>query len=234
MPTFPIKGLVLISVAAGLCPAYAQSASENRPVASFSRISAQGGIDVHLRQAAEPSLRVEVEGYALDDVVTEVVDEELRLYRDGPALSGFFGGQQIRVYLDVVELSAVEASGGSDIESRSALELDGLVVRASGGSDIDLDVQAASLEITLSGGSDADLRGSAASLTVEASGGSDVSARSLDADRVALRISGGSDASVQARESVDIDAHGGSDVEVYGAPDERRVDNDRSSDVAFR
>ena len=59
-------------------------------------------------------------------------------------------------------------------------------------------------------------------------------ASSMAAERVELRVSGGSDASVRASAAIEIDASGGSDIEVAGNPAERNVNNDRSSDVTWR
>ena len=231
MSNFLISSLACALLLAGVCPAQAQSASEERPVASFSRLSVRNGIDVYLTQSDRERLRIEVQGIELEDVMTEVDGDELKLYRAGPIGDGFFAHKRIAVYLDFVQLVAIEASGGSDIATSDDIALDRLDVRASGGSDVAFDVQAESLELTLSGGSDLRARGRARSLRVDASGGSDVSATSLDAERVVLRLSGGSDASIRATEAIEIDASGGSDVEVHGNPAERRVRNDRSSDV---
>lgn len=224
----------LLLTAASACSVRAQSDTEERQVAAFSRLRVQNGIDVELRQAEQARLRIEVEGYDLEDVVTAVEDGELLLSREGGPWSSFLGSREITVYLDFVELTAISASGGSDIEGRAEIRLERLTVDAVGGSDVELDVRAQSLEFSLVGGSDLALRGSAPSLVVEAVGGSDVSARRLEAERVELTLAGGSDASVHASRSIEIDASGGSDVYVYGNPAERTQNNDRSSDVVWR
>jgi hypothetical protein len=205
-------------------------------VAPFSRLKVENGIDVSLTQGPEQRLRIEVDGYDLAQIETEVVGGELSLSNKGR--SGwdwsFFDERDVTVYLDFVELTAIDASSGSDIEGRNAFELDELRVEASGGSDVELDVRAERLEFHLSGGSDLEVRGETQSLAVEASGGSDVSARSLDAAQARVDLSGGSDASILATAAVAVHASGGSDVIVHGNPAERTVDNDRSSDVVWR
>jgi hypothetical protein len=194
------------------------------------------GIDVYLTQSSESSLRVEVEGYDLEDIITEVEGDTLTL--SNKANQGiqfrFFEAREATVYLNFAHLSALEASSGSDIEGRNDLRLEELTVRASGGSDVELAVHAQSLEFMLSGGSDLDVSGDTQSLAIEASGGSDVSARSLESERAKVTVSGGSDASVRASAAIVIDARSGSDVSVYGNPTERTLDTDRSSDVAWR
>jgi hypothetical protein len=219
--------VLLIAVAS---PVLAQPASEERPVAGFSEIRADRGVDVYLTQGTRESLRIEAEGYALEDVISNVEGGVLILSKsDGR----WWPARRVVAHVEVVRLSAITASGGSDVQSRNALRLENLEVEASGGSDVDLDVQARSLEFTLSGGSDLRLSGSTQQLVVEASGGSDAAARQMAAERVRLQVSGGSDASVQASAAIDIEASGGSDVHVFGNPGERRVNNDKGSDVIW-
>jgi hypothetical protein len=213
---------------------YAQSDRENRAVAPFSRLEVRNGVDVYLTQSNENSLRVEVEGFDLEDIGTDVEGDTLTLSNAASQEFQFFEGRRAVVHLNFVQLSAIEASSGSDIQGRNDLRLDELTVRASGGSDVELAVHAQSLEFMLSGGSDLEVSGETQSLAIEASGGSDVSARSLEAERVEVAVSGGSDASIHASAAVDIDARGGSDVVVSGDPAERTVDSDRSSDVVWR
>lgn len=208
--------------------------SEERPVGAFSKLVVRGGIDVELTQSDTPRLKIEVEGVDLDDVVTEVVGDELRLSMKTAAGLSMFGGRDVKAYLDFVELTSISASGGSDIDSAGRLRLEGLQIQASGGSDVDIDIEAASLDFMLSGGSDLDVRGDVESVTINASGGSDVSARSLNAERVTARVSGGSDAILRASGEVEIDARSGSDVVIYGNPAVKSIDNDRSSDVVLR
>ena len=236
MTKAPVKELVAIPflLVMGTCAVYAQTNSEDRPVAPFSRLAVHDGIDVFLTQSSEESLRIEVDGYDLEDIVAEVEGDELTLSNKGKRDFPFFTARRARAYLDFVQLSSIEASGGSDIEGRNDLQVEQLSVRASGGSDVDLSVHAQSLEFMLSGGSDLRVRGETQSLTIEASGGSDVSARSLESERARVRLSGGSDAGVRASAAIVVDARGGSDVSVHGDPAERTVDNDRSSDVAWR
>jgi hypothetical protein len=237
MTRSPTKNLPFIALLLATlpCAVHAQSNTEERAVGAFSRLAVQDGIDVRLTQAAETRLRIEVEGYELDDIVAEVVADELRLSNSARRGFSFFNaGGDVTVYLDVAELTAIRASAGSDISGANEFQVDALSVQASGGSDIDLDVQAQSLEFKLSGGSDLRVRGAARSVTIAASGGSDVSAGSLEAEEVTVRASGGSDASVRASAAVVIEASGGSDVAVQGDPAQRTVNNDRSSDVAWR
>jgi hypothetical protein len=222
----------LLSVV-GAGSVYAQATSEERPVADFSRLVVRDGIDVYLTQSATPRLRIEVEAWDLADVVTQVEGDTLTLSIPSKRNGSSDENREATAYLDFVQLSTIQASGGSDLESRNDLELDDLAVEASGGSDVDLDVNAQNLEFSVSGGSDVEISGATTSLSIQASGGSDVSAEFLRAERATASVSGGSDASIRASAAIVVNANGGSDVIIHGDPPQRTVNNDRSSDIVW-
>lgn len=229
---FPLVRIAALAslVAAGASPVSAQSVSEERPVAAFTEIRASRGVDVELTQGARESLRIEAKGIELAEVISRVENGALILSTSKER----WGQRDIVAHVGFVQLSSIAASGGSDIEGRNRLRFEDLTIEASGGSDVELDLEANNLELRASGGSDLDLRGTARVVSISASGGSDASAKLLRAERVEARVSGGSDAELHATTAIEIHASGGSDVEIFGNPGERRVDNDRSSDVTWR
>jgi hypothetical protein len=222
----------LVSVV-GVGAVYAQSASEERPLGHFSKLVVSDGIDIYLTQSTEESLRLEVEGLELADIVSEVEGDTLTL-KNSRGRNWFDGDErEATVYLNFVQLSSIEASGGSDIESRNDLNLETLRIDASGGSDIDIAVSTEGLALTVSGGSDAEVRGETEAFTIAASGGSDISAEAFQAEHVTATVAGGSDAIIRVSDAIVLDADGGSDVIIYGNPARRTVNNDRSSDVIW-
>ena len=227
------RGLLLLLAVTPLGIVSAQSDEQERQLAPFSKLRVQNGVGVYLTQSDRETVTIEVAGFDLEDVVTEVVGDELRISRSSRG-GGFGFVSHVRAYLDFVQLSEIEVSGGSDVSGRNTIESGELRVVASGGSDLRLALNVQQLDFDLASGSDLDAEGSAASLRIEASGGSDVSAGQLQAQRASVRLSGGSDASLRVRDRIEIEAHGGSDVVVYGDPGERTVDTDRSSDVTWR
>lgn len=226
----PVFAVTTLLMAGGAPPASAQSASEERPVGAFTELRASRGVDVELTQGSRESLRIEVKGIELADVISRIENGVLTL----STTENRWNQREVVAHVGFVRLESIEASGGSDVEGRNRLRFEDLTVEASGGSDVELDLEAHNLELRASGGSDLDLSGTARVVSIAASGGSDASARQLTAERVEARVSGGSDAELHATAAVEIHASGGSDIEIFGNPAERRVDNDKSSDVIWR
>jgi Putative auto-transporter adhesin, head GIN domain len=234
MPRTSLRPLVAVPLLWVACAALAQAASEDRPVGAFSKLIVSNGIDVYLTQGDAVSVRIEVEGYELDDIVSEVFGDQLQLSNRKKNDVSSSNDGDVQAYITFVNLSDIEVSGGSDVAGENEFKLDHLLVKASGGSDVGIDVQAQMLTLQLTGGSDVGVSGVTQTLTVDAKGGCDVDAGDLQAERVTVSAGGGSDTVIRASAAVTIEAYGGSDIVVHGNPAERAVDNDRSSDVAWR
>lgn len=202
--------------------------TESREIGSFNQIKVEKGIDLKLVQDADDTrLKITARNFDLQDVITEIRGETLFLSKRGNT----FSNSGVDITVPFSELSKIEASSGSDIESSGTLEMEELSIEASGGSDLELNLNVFYLECNLSGGSDVELEGSSKAAYYQASGGSDIDANDFKVEKVTLRLSGGSDVDLFASEEVDIEASGGSDVNVSGGAKIVRDKSDRSSDV---
>jgi hypothetical protein len=220
----------------------AQNNSETRDLTDFDSIEVGGGVDLVLQQGDDYHVEVAAEEGDLGELITEVRNGTLHIQRDFPD-SGWPGwrgrgwdwddeGYSATVTLPVLE--SLRASGGSNVETAGTFSGDRITLRASGGSDLTLDVAVDTLRVTASGGSDLDISGSANLLRVESSGGSDLDASDLIAKEADVRSSGGSDARVSVTESIIADASGGSDIQYSGDPQYEDIDTSGQGDVRRR
>lgn len=206
---------------------------ETRTVAEFDAISVGGGIDLFLRQGQD--FRVEVES---DDdaakIVTEVRNRTLEV-RHERSLSRFFDwGDHGAVYVTLPALTALTASGGSDVRADGTLSGNELTIVASGGSDVALDVAVETLAATASGGSDTRLSGSARMARLRSSGGSDLDASRFTVGEASIESSGGSDVSIIVNDAIVANASGGSDVTYSGDPRSVNVNASGGAEVRRR
>jgi hypothetical protein len=224
----------LLSLVAVTLPAAGQN-REARDLASFEAIKVGGGIDLYVRQG-EP-FRVEVETSDGDtaDIVTEVRGGTLEVGHRRSFFDFFdWRGKAASVHVTLPKLVALTSSGGSEVESLGTLTGEQLELTASGGSDVTLDVSVATLEVRTSGGADVDITGNARSTSVQSSGGSDFDASSLTTDSATLASSGGSDISIEVRDSIVANASGGSDISYSGNPPSVTVNASGGADVSRR
>ena len=225
-----VLGLVLLELMLLTAPAGAAD-GELRDLTGFNAVSVGGGIDLEVRQG--PVFRVEVtapDGESAN-VVTEVRNSTLFIGTE----NGFFrfrSGYSVAVTLP--ELVSLSVGGGTDADLLGPFTGDSLEVKASGGSDVNVDVSVETLATSASGGSDLRMAGTAGRLRVSASGGSDVDAAGLDARAAEVSASGGSDVRIQVSDSLVAQASGGSDIVYAGDPATKTVNSSGGSDVKAR
>jgi hypothetical protein len=226
------KGVLALGLLAASLPASAQN-RETRPLAGFDAIAVGGGIDLFVRLGEEFRVEVETDG-DLAEIVTEVRDGTLEIHRPRSVSRIFDWGDDGAVHVTLPKLTALRASGGSDVRGEGTFSGDRLELVASGGSDLAIDVAVDTLHATVSGGSDARLAGSARSARLHTSGGSDLDASGLSVVEAEIRGSGGSDVEVSVSYKLVARASGGSDIIYRGNPMTVSIDASGGSDVRRR
>ena len=217
----------------------AQAETDQRNVEDFTEVAVSSSIDVTVIQGA--NFAVEVQAEDTDDIVTEVVGDTLRIYRDNSWNWYSFG--LIGLFMDDDELSAtvtlptltrVRTSGGADVHGQGTITGDNLELRTSGGGNITLDIQYDAIDARSSGGSTMHLSGSANRGILSSSGGSRQNNEDLAIKDAELRSSGGSNLNVGAVEELSARASGGSDIRYEGNPRVRDIDETGGADVTRR
>lgn len=206
--------------------------SKTIPLRNFNEISVSSGIDLYLAQSNAENIKISAHADLLKNVIIEKENTSLKIsYKNNVSLSRLLKGQGIKVYVNYKTLLALSASGGSDVYSQNTLKIDRLIVRASGGSDIELSLVTKDLQVETSGGSDIKLKGSAVNMQASASGGSDIDALELIVEYAKVTASGGSDANVNINKALEASASGGSDVHYKGNASVKKTSSSKSGDV---
>jgi len=200
---------------------------ETRAVSDFDAISVGGGIDLYIKQGNKESVTVKASENIIDRLMTEVKNGKLHVYLK----KGKYRNAKMDVFVVVDDLEELSASGGSDVYGQTPFRADDFKIHASGGSDVEMNLEVGTLECHLSGGSDTDLEGTVEHLHVHASGGSDLEGYDLEAKNCVIRASGGSDSNILVTESLEVHASGASDVDYKGNPSKTNINSSGSSDV---
>ncbi|MGE0589314.1 MAG: DUF2807 domain-containing protein, partial [Cyclobacteriaceae bacterium] len=106
MRIFVLVGIVLLSHLSIMA-----QQSEVRSVGSFNGVKAAEAVDVYLKKGDKESVRVEVSGTSLSDVITEVSGSYLRIHM----ASGNFRKISVKAYVTYVSLEKVYASSASNV-----------------------------------------------------------------------------------------------------------------------
>lgn len=226
MSTFLTYRLLGTAVAVALTTGCAQAQQQqSRPVTdNFQQVESGGGIDVYLTQGPTAAVTVEAPPEALPHVVTEVRNGALVIHWEqnyswhSMASWNTLTGRQrsVRVYITAPHLTGLVLSGGADAHGQTPLRADDFSIRASGGSDVTLALQAKTVRAESSGGSDVTLTGKVERQEMKFSGGSDYHGFGLQSATATISASGGSDAEAWVDGELVANASGGSDLRYKG------------------
>lgn len=208
--------------------------TELRDVKNFNAIKVSSGIDLYIKMGDSEEVKVVADDDLIDKLITEVNDGTLRIYMKKSNWGNWGFSKARKVYVTVSELSAIDASSGSDVNCENTLKGETLKVRASSGSDVSLDVVYKNFSLDTSSGSDARVTGKTKNFEAEASSGSDIKAQELESVICKVRVSSGSDATVSVSDELYAKASSGGDIKYYGNPGIKDINESSGGDVNRR
>lgn len=190
-------------------------ASKEMHVGSFNGVDAGGAIEVHVKQDATSSVKVETD---------ENLMPYIEVYTEGTTLvihpkSGFNldPSREIVVYVSAPDYKSMEISGASKLIADNAITPgDQLNLKGSGACKISMEMGGGKLIGDISGATTLNLKGQVASFDMEASGASDVNGYDLIAEDATLDVSGASGAQITVTKNLKAEASGASHIHYKG------------------
>lgn len=228
--------LLLVSIAGISSTAIAGNSDETeiRKIKDFDAIKVSTGIDLYLTMGDAEEVKIVADDDIIDDIITEVNDGTLRIYMKKSNWFGWRGNRTRKAYVTVKELNALSASSGSDVKTENTIKGENLKIKASSGSDVEMDLFYKNVWLDTSSGSDARLSGKVKTFEAEASSGSDIKAQNLESKICKVRGSSGSDISVSVSDELYAKASSGSDIRYSGNPRVKDTDESSGGDVRGR
>jgi len=228
--------LILISTIGFYSSVYAGNSdkTETRNLSNYHAVKVSAGIDLYLKMGDTEEVKVVADDDIIDDLKTEVENGTLNIYMKKSNWNWGGFSKTRKVYVTVKELDEIHASSGSDVKSENTLKGESLNVKASSGSDVSLDVVYKKFSLDTSSGSDAKVSGKTKTFEAEASSGSDINAKDLESVICKVKVSSGSDASVNVSDELYARASSGADVHYYGNPQVKDIDESSGGDVTRR
>jgi hypothetical protein len=191
-------------------------AKESRDVTYFDAVRVSSAIDLVITQGEGFHVEVHADDNLLPYIQTSVRDGVLEIgLARGVSLRRY---KEMKVYVSAPRFASLQASGSSDITARGDICGDALRIRASGSSDVRLNLDVKHLDIECSGSSDAILSGRAQSIKARLSGSSDMKGFGLQCDFLEVELSGSSDMYISVTSEVAGSLRGSSDLRIKGSP----------------
>ncbi|MFW5714488.1 MAG: GIN domain-containing protein [Brevefilum sp.] len=195
---------------------------ENRDVDSFSKIEANGDLELFVTQV-EPGIEVHAESNLMKYIHTYVEDQTLFVEiadTDGARIN-LQPLEPIQVYVMLTKITDIQLSGSVDLKAGQLIaEQMEMNLILSGESTAKINaVRTDLLNVNLSGASELEIvDGQVSEQFLEASGESDYQAEWLKSENTTILLSGGSEAVIWAEENFEVDLSGGSTAYYYGSP----------------
>ena len=207
---------VLLSLMLIICQLTLAQKSEVRSLERFTALKVSSGIDVKLTKGEKPVVRIEASGIRLDEVVTEVQGNTLKISFRNLRIDG---RNDVKVQLTYVELNRISVMAASSVYATDPVQADGLELYASAAGSIEIPVKTERLAAEASTASSIILSGSTVELHVDASTSSSIDAYQLDAQRVSAAASTASDIRVKVSREIKAEASTAGSIRYKGEPD---------------
>ena len=187
---------------------------EVRHPGSFNGVKVTSGMNVYLIQGGETRVIVVADKNLHEVIETVVVDGTLEIR----ALANIWNSssKKVMVYFDKVR--EIEATAGSNIYTGSRLVLDQVDLRASAGSNFQMDLESDLINVSVSSGANILLEGQSKQITARTSSGGNLKAEDFRADISDIKASSGANAWITAMKEITAHASSGGNIFYYGTP----------------
>lgn len=188
---------------------------EVRHPGSFSGIKVTSGMNVYLIQGDDTRVVVVADKNLHEVIETVVVDGTLEIR----ALANIWNASSKKVMVYFNKVREIEATAGSNIFSGSRLVLGQLDLRASAGSNFQMELEAELINVSVSSGANILLEGQSKQITARTSSGGNLKAEDFRADISDIKASSGANAWITAMKEITAHASSGGNIFYYGTPE---------------
>lgn len=190
--------------------------SETRSIGSFSGIKTGEAIDVYLKKGDKESVRVEMTGDQLRNIITEVVGSYLKIHRRDNSI--FRNNVDVKVYVTYVSIDRIYASSAANVFSDGPIKAESMEFHASSAADIELTIEASRVAVHASSAADVILEGTAKSIDAEASSSGEVDAYRLQVETAKASASSAGSIKLSVSQELVAGASSGGSVRYRGNP----------------
>ena len=202
--------------------------SETRNIGSFSGVKVTEGIDVYLKRGDKESVRVEVSGTSLSNVITEISGSYLRVHmRDG----NYRGNVQAKVYVTYVKVDKLSASSAGSIFSEGTIQANDIEVSASSAGSIEINLDATDVNASASSAGEMELQGKTKSLNVDVSSAGQIDAYDLEAQKVIAEAASAGSLKINVTNDLAAHASSGGNIRYHGNPEKSITDSSSGGSV---
>lgn len=205
---------------------------ENRNTTSYDQIEMQGFFDVELISGNEGRITITGEENLIPHIITEVNGDRLVIKTENGYNLQPSKSNGIVVQVPFESLDEVSLIGSGDIISRDLIKSGAFKTKLTGSGDIELELEAESVETTLTGSGDIVLQGATQNVVHQLTGSGDIESSKLKAIDAQAFLSGSGDIDLYCSGNLKIRVSGSGDVAYVGNPSKEDSKISGSGDVS--
>jgi len=202
--------------------------SEVRQIASFQGVRVSEAIDVYLKKGDKESVKVEVTGTDLSNVLTEVNGTTLKIHMRN---RNFRGRNSVKVYVTFTRLEKLSASSAANLFSTDPIKSDRLEISVSSAGSVEAKLESESVSVSTSSAGKTVLEGKTKSLEIEASSAGDIDAYNLESENVNVSVSSAGSAKISVSKELEAHASSGGSIRYRGNPLKTNTDSSSGGSV---
>lgn len=162
---------------------------ESRTVPSFDKIGLSVHAEVIVVKGNSPGVRIEGEKNIVDQLITEVSDNELKIYFQPVKI--LRATKPLRVWVTTASIRGIRNSGSGTIHSEDVFSTESISFHSSGSGHVEIGVEAGQVDVSISGSGGVTVKGKAKELECGISGSGRFHADELNVgERSNIHISG--------------------------------------------
>lgn len=210
-----LHALVLLLCVMSLNACAANETSETRAISPFTELTISHALKIMLTQSDNYSLKLEGDAEMIKDIEINQSGNSLSIGMKEHSNRSY--NSEVTIYISCKQLSKLQLSGASSLETKGSFNLTNLAIISNGAGKISMDLTASSIDVSVNGASHVTLTGKAGKADFSINGASALKAGDFDADNMKVECSGASSAVVNAQKTLDIVAAGASNVKYSGS-----------------
>lgn len=201
---------------------------ETRTLPPFSRLSVSQSIEVELVKGAEEKAEITSEDIDLEDILTEVSGDKLRIHLDGWN-RGWNG--RIKIVLTYRELEAVSVGASASVTGVETIEAATFYAEASSSGRMSLVVNCSRLDIDVSSSGRLKLRGKATTQEIDGSSSGNYDGFEVESEIVRADVSSSGRVGVSVSKELRAEVSSSGRVTYKGTPERLLADQNSSGKV---
>jgi uncharacterized protein YqkB len=191
--------------------------TSNRTTAEYDQIAVSGSFQVNLVSGKEGAISITGDENIISHVVTEVENNELKIYFEKK--KNYYYKSKITIEVPFESINTIHFTGSGDITTKNTIIADKFDVHLTGSGDVTLDLKATKTTASVAGSGDIVLSGTSIDLKASVAGSGDLDCSKLVVENATADVAGSGDIKVNCTQKLTAGVAGSGSVKYKGKPE---------------